>query len=160
MKKCKRSLSIVLALVMICSTLSIMSFAAENMDGAVYEFHDASKTISLQTTSDMGNTYYTNCTILVDGSWHPGDGSFCWTNYNCSLSGLLSEHFSWEYEPNSVNTYTLVLNIYYTENYDDSELVYTIKVIFDEDNTLSVKVFTPTGTLYASTTIRISLEEA
>ena len=154
LKKSKRILSLVLALIMICSTMGVMAFAAENIDGVVYEF-SGSTTIPLQATSDAP---YTTCTISVEGSWHPGDGSFCWLipGTRCHFSGSLSENF-WSERAGSLISNPLVWNIYYNNN---TRPAYTIQVTFDEDDSLSVKCYTGSGILYESRTIYVSLEEA
>ena len=93
--------------------MGITTFAAENINGTVYEF-SGSKAISLQTTSDMGTTYYTTCTIYVAGSWHPGDGSFCWLipYTRCAFAGSLSGNFSYDVTSRLTDN-TLVMEISY-----------------------------------------------
>lgn len=160
MKRSRRILSLVLALIMICTTMGVMAFAAENIDGTVYEF-SGSTTIPLQATSDTGATYYTTCTIYVEGSWHPGDGSFCWLipGTRCAFSGSLSENFS-SIRSSDLTSNTLIWNVYYDMGNNNLEHIYTIQVTFDEDESLSVECYTVSGTLYSSKTIRVSLEEA
>lgn len=137
LKKSKRTLSLVLALIMICSAMSIMAFAADGGESVILT-GTLSKRITLTTTSDIGIEHVSYITVNVSGYCYPEEGYVVWTQFNYSFSGELAAHFSVTGTPS--NGMTRTINICFEENNDDPVHIYNVVVSVNADGQVSMSL--------------------
>ena len=128
LKKSKRTLSLVLALVMLCSTMGVMAFAAE--EGDVYWFEGYSSSFTLYPPTDGSETLNTSyCRVYFSGTWHNLDGSFAWDSLYCSITSTVTGNLTWSINSNYTSK-DRIISIYE----DGNDLIYRIYVSCDTYN--------------------------
>lgn len=107
LKKSKRILSVVLALIMICSAMSIMSFAAESEE----EF---TRTVSFRAPTYNANGYasYTDVSVRLSGGYSVTPDYYGWFNAPYVAFNPDDGVFEYSYS-RSNNSATIDIYIYY-----------------------------------------------
>ena len=112
LKKAKRTLSLVLALIMICSAMGVMTFAAENADPG----RETSIAYEVPITAKIGTVYNTTyMDIAIDGVYSEVD-EYSWIDVqSISFSGSWADRFSYTGPIYSLDRTTATIDIYCAE---------------------------------------------
>ncbi len=136
LKKSKRTLSLVLALVMLCSTMGVMAFAADGGESVTFSGNNRNNPFTVTVTSDMGVAYTARISVAVGGYCYPEEGTITWTTFNVNISGELSENYY--YTVSSAQSWERTIRVYYQENNNDSQLVRVVMVSVNADGRVTI----------------------
>lgn len=161
LKKSKRTLSLLLALIMICSAMGVMAFAAETGgDGHEYYF---TGTGTFPMSFDYGSSRITGtATVQFTGIWNDTERTASWNLCTLSITGSYANNFEWARDYARENQFQKIFKVYYSRNNADPVLVYEVKVLLSERRTIEVSysaVVNGDTTLWHPATVSYTFED-
>ena len=134
MKKCKRTLSLLLALIMICSAMGIVAFAAENGDGGHEYYFSGTGSFNMSFTAH-GTDVVGSATLRFSGVWNNTEQALSWSTCAFTFSGSNADKVEYERDySREESEYMRAFKVYFIRNNDDPIYVYKAVLQFNEDD--------------------------
>ena len=133
LKKSKRTLSLILALVMLCSAMSIMAFAADGGESVTLTGNLAGR-----FSFNVDSEHISYITVNVGGYCYPEEGYIVWTQMDYAFSGDLVDFLG--VGNIRSNGMTCTIPILFERNDDDPINVANVFITVNADGRVSMQL--------------------